>query len=356
MGVYFALRTHYDHSTGKYLRHFPEDHSVLAWFQRHWRGKSEEDGEASRFTEEVLGCRVYGFDSLFMAIAEHNLTAPQTMRQLSVILHKHLYAEGEVRTSANAIQVLTDDDELELAYYFFDDYYIGKEPEKAAYLLHDDWQLPESSEPITARLPRLPDAVELFETGGKTQGAVYGVFLSFYDSASLTDIYGSFQIPRIRLSQFVSYLREKPVGDRWFFEMKILRALTESPKVAPHAVVTLADILTQARTIPVSAVDDELYKHDFGGTNTPAEDFALLSEVMARNKTERVLLSGKDSLVQIADHVAQLCLHSDTWIHSPGNETKLFARWIFFDDIWLRANPALGRAILRFGTRWDVLS
>ena len=95
MPVYFVYRSHYEGPTGKFVRRF-DDPSVLAWFQNRWRGVTEP-GESRAYAEGVIGCNVYGFSSLFDAIAEYGLAPPATARELAAILDEHLYVEGEVR-------------------------------------------------------------------------------------------------------------------------------------------------------------------------------------------------------------------------------------------------------------------
>lgn len=352
MGVYFALRTHYDYPTGKYLRYFPEDDSVLEWFQRHWQGRSDEDSAKPGYGYEILGCSVYGFDSLFEAIAEHELTPPKTMRQLSALLNEHLYVEGEILTSANALQVLTDDDELELAYYFFDDHFIVKHPEKAAYLLHDNWELPSSTEAVSSRLPSLPIGVKTLPNSGKGAGAVYTIFLSFYDSSNLSDLDGTYRIPGIRLTDLMNYLRGCVPNEDWVVDLQLLRALTAVPQGAEKK--ELQDVLTEASTIPVPSVSETLYKLKFG-KGSPAEDRAKMVKALAKIDTDYARKFGKEPLLQMDEHIAQLSFHTSTWYTASG-DVSLYYRWILFDDVWFRAHPALGHSILRFGTRWDVLT
>ncbi|MBC8138214.1 MAG: hypothetical protein H8F28_20230 [Fibrella sp.] len=355
MGVYFALRTHYGYPTGKYLRYFSEDESVLAWFQKRWQG-FDDTGDSSPawgYVKEMVGAEVYGFASLFTAIAEHKIPVPRTTRGLAAILRKHLYVEGEILISTHAIQVLTDDDELELAYYFFDDHYLEKEPEKAAYLLHEDWELPTDTELFVAVRPTTIYG-ETLPSGGSGVGVVYVVFLSFYDSSNLTDLDGVYRIPGIRLPQLMAYLRDSPPGEGWVVDLELLRALTATPGGQSGGERTLHDALNEAATIPIAEIDDVLYKMDFG-KGKPSEDRARLAKVLVKNPTTDALKSGKYSLVQTEEHIAQLCLHSGTW-SLPSGDISLYYRWIFFDDVWLSAHPALGKAILRFGTRWDVLT
>ncbi|MBC8143539.1 MAG: hypothetical protein H7Y38_19080 [Armatimonadetes bacterium] len=345
MGVYFALRTHYEYPTGKYLRHFPDDKTVLSWFQKRWQGFDDEADStlAPNYAREIVGADVYGFDSLFAAIAEHNLPVPKTERQLAAILQEHLYVEGEILASPHVIQVLTDDDELELAYYFFDDDYLAKNADKAAYLLYDDWRLPASIEPTADRVPALPGGVESLAPVRGRRGTVYAVFLTFYDSSSLTDIQGAYRIGGIRLPQFSAYLAGTRPTESWLSELLLMRTLAAPPR-------TLSEILGEITKLEMSHLNfssDWEYFRDATVTDCQAR----LAQMLAKVAPDRLSLSRDESLLQTEEHIAQLCLQTGTW-----DANKLFTRWIFFDDLWLRANPVLGKAMLRFGTRWDVLT
>src|SRR5262245_26286829 len=143
MSVYFVYRSHYRTPTLNHVRRFEED-SVLAWFQRHWRAV-EDYGEAGGYADQLPGCPGHGSGSLFHAIAEHSLSPPASGAMLKRLLGRYLYVEGEVRCRPHVVQVLTDDDELEMAYYFFDDHYLAEHGDRAAFLLHEDWRLPDTS-------------------------------------------------------------------------------------------------------------------------------------------------------------------------------------------------------------------
>ena len=90
-----------------------------------------------------------------------------------------------MRFKPHALQVLTDDDEIELAYYFFDDHYLNEHPGRTAYLLHEGWRLPTSSgknsekPSVTARAIQPP---------GSGSGVTYLVFLTCYDSSALSEL------------------------------------------------------------------------------------------------------------------------------------------------------------------------
>src|SRR5579884_2914592 len=133
MAIHFVYRSHYHGPTGLYVKHFDEP-SILDWFRNRWRGVRYDDG-ANEYATGLLGTNVYGFASLFDRIAEQSISPPRSPRALGEALKAHLYVEGEVLFSPHVMQVLTDDDEIQLAYYFFDDEYLAKHGQRAAFLL-----------------------------------------------------------------------------------------------------------------------------------------------------------------------------------------------------------------------------
>ena len=143
MSVDFVYRSHYEGPSGKHVRRLEGD-SVLGWFQAVWERAKEAD-DASEWVKSEIGTSIYGFASIFEAAREHDLPPPTSDRKLKSYLEEHLYVEGEIKYKPHALQVLTDDDEIELAYYVFDDEYVNQHPGRAAYLLHEDWRLPATS-------------------------------------------------------------------------------------------------------------------------------------------------------------------------------------------------------------------
>ena len=106
--------------------------SVLGWFQGVWeRAKAAEN--VADWVEAELGTSVYGFASLLEAARDHALPPPLSDPVLMSYLEENLYVEGEFKYRPHALQVLTDDDEIELAYFFFDDDYLDAHPGRAAH-------------------------------------------------------------------------------------------------------------------------------------------------------------------------------------------------------------------------------
>jgi uncharacterized protein (TIGR02996 family) len=221
MAVHFVYRSHYHGPTGLYVKRFDEP-SILDWFRHRWQGVRHDDG-AHEYAEQLLGTSVYGFASLFDRIAEHSIPPPRSMRALQEVFDEHLYVEGEVLFSPHLIQVLTDDDEIQLAYYFFDDDYLARHGKRAAFLLNEGWRLPAEAGDGGFR------PAEKTRRIGKArgEGATYLVFHSFYDSGNLYDIEGAFRIDGVRLPQLAQYLARNDVPDDGCalgYDMSLLRS------------------------------------------------------------------------------------------------------------------------------------
>ncbi|MCC2670929.1 MAG: hypothetical protein K0Q72_3400 [Armatimonadetes bacterium] len=336
MSVYFVYRSHYAGPTCQHVRRF-EDESVLAWFQARWEGAADPDAAYAR-VKELLGTDVYGFNSLFTAIAESSLPCPKTARQLAELLEEHLYYEGELLCKPHAIQVLTDDDELELSYYFFDDHYLERRPNATAYLLREDWRLPEGAAEGAVK----PVATSRVRPSGHGEGTVYLAFIAYYDSGSLSDQEGGYRIQGIHLPELCRYLAAHSPQGEWPFELLLLR----SQLTADEAGNPLSQALEACGRLPLVHLYDDLGDGDSltGGPQSAREVVESHLEESGEQPEER------RSLVQVEEHVAQLCLHVDRW-----GDRDLYHRWILFDDLWLAANPALGNAILTYVKRWDVL-
>lgn len=118
------------------------DATVLDWFRRGW---NHDDPEAWIASE--LGGDVYGLESIFEEARKRDLPRPETVDALRELLHAHLWVEANdkgafIRLGEHALRVRTDDDEVDLAYYFVDDVAAAASPDRLAFLLHDTWPLP----------------------------------------------------------------------------------------------------------------------------------------------------------------------------------------------------------------------
>jgi hypothetical protein len=139
-GVWLIYRTPYEGPTGILVWRLP-DRSVLEWFQRVWGATADEDyfeGESDAYwwvTEHLaaeLGGDVYGLSSLFAPDRtkgpgrdRHGPLPASTWQELGDLLDRELYVEGDpernIRVDQHSVRAKTDDDEVDLAYFFVDD-------------------------------------------------------------------------------------------------------------------------------------------------------------------------------------------------------------------------------------------
>lgn len=204
MSVHFIYRSHSGNPGAFYHRRFDAD-SVLGWFRSIWQGVPERHAWAHAM--KLVGRDVYGFCSLFEKIHEHDWPPPKTMKQLFDRLAESLYV-GEMQSGANHLQVLTDDDELEMAIYVFDDHYAARRPERCAFLIQDDWVLPDGGAFGEFKPPCRERAQKPRVAG---EGRTYFAHFAADDSGSLSDLdlrgYGQYGVvPNVRVPDFARHL------------------------------------------------------------------------------------------------------------------------------------------------------
>jgi hypothetical protein len=381
MSVHFVYRCHYVNPSGKHVAHFPDD-SVLAWFQRHWPHLCEDTDQAYDRVEALLGCNVYGFSCLFERAAEEKLPPPNSDEDLTRYLNDHLHVEGMVSYKAHLMQALTDDDELMMAYFIFDDHFLSRYGDRAAYLLTEGWQLPGGAGAAGFRPKTKTKPIPL---GGQGEGTTYAVLLSVFASDHLDLMDESYRFEGLRLPDLVRHLvcagNEKPSLP---FEMQLLwtQLLASPPKCSPTEKAFLTDLRLQQRDDPAWQVYSDwlvdqgelpagltllqralqrLTRFAPREVNYSVRDFDLLLMLNveeARRNLDRLAKGFRQrehdprkARVHVEEHLAQLCPYAGE--HFGHDE---WHQWYFFDDLWAGAHPAIAEGLLRYGKRWDVLS
>ncbi len=343
MSVYFVYRSHYEGPSGKHVRKLPGD-SVLEWFKTVWNeAKKVPDAEA--WVQSTLGSDVYGFASIFEAARNESLRPPRNDETLEEYLSEYLYVEGDLRYQPHAIQVLTDDDEIELAYYFFDDHYLQVHPGRGAYLLHDDWRLPMSSghDPFAPGID-----IKAIDPPGPSSGTTFLAFLAAYDSSSLSDseFHPPCRIDGVRLPQLGDYLRIAMPNKEWPFELKLLRSQLPSDCTGEAGLLAASE---RVRRLPTFSIFESSSSENWLGTvEQAATELEAIRKHIENQKND---FDPAKSLICTSDHIAQMCLHTGTWF---GKDP--YHQWILFDDLWAGTNAELAEGVLRFAKRWDVLS
>jgi hypothetical protein len=310
--VYFVYRSPYEGRLSQRFRHLP-DSTVLSWFQRNWHADDPDE-----LLETELGGDVYGLATIFENAAKHNLPVPQTTAELRDALHEHLYVEGDedyIRLDAHSLRVRTDDDEVEVAYYFFDD---TAPADRLAYLMREQWPLPEHAD---APKPFTPDVPVVTATPpGREDAVTYAVFLTHYDGASLACTQ-PWAFPGIALPQLAAHLRASEPRDDWGPELLVLRASIEPGED------TLGAAMQRCNRWP---------------------GFNLNTEPWPGPPADEQLTEGRDpelSLLNISEHIIQLAMHC--------NEFFGYQQWYLFDNAWAATHPDLAQSLLRYAGHWD---
>jgi len=288
------------------------DATVLDWFRRGW---DQEDPDS--WIESELGDYVYGLESVFEQARKRDLPRPDTVDQLRDLLNEHLDVEGSIRLGEHALRVRTDDDEVDLAFYFVDDEAAAAAPDRLAFLLYDTWPLPAgAAEPGAVFSPGAPvRTVRLAPPGSE---CVFSVRLCWEspDVERNLDLPGAIAFPGLTLPDLAARLRaaDDPGADHWPHDARLLRALVAPGEEALHRYARLP------------------------GYDPSPSDVDRVTELLRPEPAA-------ESLVRIDPHLAQVARYIDGFFG--------FDQWFLFDTRWAAAHPELSRSLLWYAAHWD---
>jgi uncharacterized protein (TIGR02996 family) len=333
MPVYFVYRCQYGAPSGKHVRRFEHD-TVLDWAQAVFRQFPTTDAASAYAAELLGGLYVYSFDGMFVIDDGHApLDPPRTMHDVAAWFSR-MYDQGQAN-GPHHIQLLTDDDEIEMAVHVFDDHYRAANPGKADFLLHGGWELPPGDAdggagPLPATPPIAPP--------GGGDGVLYCVSSFADDSSNLSDLSDAGHIAGLRVPDLARYLLLHPDEDGQDYALgeagRALERLLRTPAGED------AGFLLAIRDEPDEQTHWGAYTDWLQERDRPPAGLHLLDRALRAGDAR-----GKENGVNVTAHMAQ-------WF-VPGGSPEQF---IFFDDRWAAAHPALAAGALTFATRWDVLS
>lgn len=346
MAVYFVYRCGYLRPTNVLVRRFDGD-SVVEWFRRHWPRRRAPANRPRYWHDHVtklLGVQkgedAIGFVCMFEELAEEKVAPPTLIEEVANALER-MYCTG-IAFQEHCVQVLADDDEIDAAYYFFDDRFLRKNGDLAAYLLHlldCGWRLPEavgerSSTPFVEVAP-----MEREELGRGSGGfdRLYVSHLITHDGEELIDLdrRSARYLAGARVPDLCRELM-RAGGDDAVFPGGLVEALhsadlgeTEEERA----------FLAALREDPDDDLNWNVYADWLAERGEPSPNVRLLRLALPQ------LPAVKEGpyLMQIDEHVVQL-------FDEEGSH------WFAFDDLWVGTYPALADSLLRFATRWDMLS
>ncbi len=312
-----------DSPFSKLVFHLPET-TVLGWFQRAWHHE-----DRGTLLDAEIGGGAYGFDSIFEAIGEHCLACPQSLVELRELLDEHLWVESgdPIRLDGRGLRVRTNDDEVDLAYFFLEDEAVAAHPDRLAYLVNDTWPLPSAAAaPGATFTPDVP--LRIAGPPGPGPDSVYAVRIAWQhtdqDGTNL-DQRGATVFPGVDLPGLAGHLRSvtDPVS-RERFDADLLRSL-----VGPGE-DTIGPALS--RYVCLESYDLSI----FGKWTAPSHEQILEWKLPEPPPAARVAVDR---------HLAQAARYIDDFF---GHE-QLF----LFDTRWAAAHPELALSLLRYAAHWD---
>jgi uncharacterized protein (TIGR02996 family) len=340
MAVYFVYRCPYGAPSGKHVCRFEYD-TVLDWAQAVFRQFAETD-KAYEYAAGLLGgLYVYSFAGMFLI--DHGETARDAPRTVDDVgaWFGCMYDQGQAN-GPHHVQLLTDDDEIEMAVYVFDDHYRAANPGRADFVLRDGWELPPGDAGGAAR--PLPPTSPI-EPSGRGEGVLYCFSSYADDSSNLSDLCPALRIDGLRVPDLARYLLLCPNEDALDSGLNESRDCLRQLLLKPTG--EDAGFLAAIRDQPDeqthwSAYTDWLLERDLPPAGLHLLDRALRDEASKAAQRRR---EPESNCVNVTAHMAQ-------WFH-PGAAPEQF---VIFDDRWAAAHPTLAAGILTFAARWDVLT
>lgn len=357
MPVYFVYRCTYNAPSEKHIRRFEYD-TVLDWAKAVFKQLPTYD-KGHEYAKQLMGgLEVYSLGGLFATDEETGARKPpKTMRDVHDWFHG-MYV-NEHHSGPHHIQILTDDDELEMAVYVFDDHYRKAHPGKADFLLHEGWELPEGDADAGWKPPASAEIRDLAGNPGEAkpkrgQPATYAAFLAHYDSCNLDDLGGGTCIPGLRVPDLARHIltncADTELNGEWETLREALHKYLRSRKGED------AGFRAAIRKNPNDATSWGVYADWLQDRDEPAPGLQFLHGALkvadVRDGSIRPSRKPSKDMFRVTPHMVQGVFHTARW----NKKTDLYHQWIFFDDRWAAAHPTLAAGILTFASRWDVLS
>ncbi len=335
--VYFVLRCPYLPNQ-KVIQEF-DAIDVLTWFQSNWKDFEQISHSLDRlqivsnFTDRY-GTAATILADFVAAIAQENLTLPITKLELFELLDEYVEASDTV-FDEDFFSALTSFQGVEMAWYIFDDAYAAQNLDRVAFLLYQDFYLPEifSDQGLT---PNAPFSILPKKGGG--QGKIFMVFNTCYVEDNLETLEEALVIEGIRVPDLIDYLGEMNLIESLPMELVIMSQL-----VKDYQVTDLEDLCEVLACLPFDEIAKNYVFSSEGYYNLP---------IPWTSKSQ----DSSNSDWQVSDHCLQISNHFiDTLGGTFPDGTALYNHWIIFDDLWAQSNPELATSILYFAASWDCL-
>jgi hypothetical protein len=328
MKIYFAYRDGY-RSNHRHLRAF-EAASVRDWFVQNWPKLCDEDA-----VEDFLGAYPYGFPINDLDGSE--VAAPRTLKELRHKLEHHVYCE-KVLTSKHCVQVLTDDDEIDLAWYVFDEEYAAANADKLSLWFHPELPTEYSAEPYRGDFNSHKIPLGTTESGAQ-EVSTYFMATTIGGGGHLSDGQpGAAHIEGVAVPGLLDFLRrsdaigasdDAPDGA---YEVRIVQQLC---KLFPDA--DQEQVFTELAEAGASQLGDG------GDEGSSPLTLTQVREAQARGRGGNP--ENPDApRVCSSEHLIEVCAYY-------GNH---FDYLVIFDSYWLNAHRDLASSLAHFCSTWRI--
>jgi len=386
--VYLIIRSQYQSPHGRQVVEFP-DEDLVAWFKGIWITRKElllhgcDDAFDAAFDpwecqEQIFEARAEEFGGGFYGLCDFLIpmldrSPPQSMAEVAEFIASFgaEYSEGDIELVDSAIQAITNDDEIEIAWYLFDSAFAERFPARTAFLLPAEIELPEDSGE-TGCIPATP--VNVIESADH---ATYCCFFSSQDGETISDMEGCYRLP-VRLPQLSEWLATRTVGSRmtehggWTMDLPapliLLRAfaLATNNSSIEGPLQAFDEVNKQFRDWLPALLDRHRWKTKdpsflVGDAAACKRDLQTLLQCSLKpgekGRTIWKVTKGRTRF-QFSPHLIQAVfsrfLTADD--EPTGPQQCFYTQWILFDDLWANANHALAESILRYDRGYDLLS
>lgn len=306
MKIYFAYRSVYI-PNNRFIKEFEAD-SILDFFQKNWAILHSDD------YDKLLGTKVYGFPMFDEGNTgiDTQLVLPTGIRDLVKKLSNNVY-HVDIRGNENCIEVLTDDDEVELAWYVFTEKFKQENWHKLAVWFCED--LPTKIYQYDQEFLTNYEDAYVFKLGKDIDKSTYLIANTIYDGANLSDI-REIRIIGTDLPNLIKTLKNYEFKEDIGYGFDVLKLL-------------------QHIALSNNSLDDQVIFSEFVKFNLAELNF---EKWQINNKPIR---ENDKSSLKVSDHLIEM---------SVNDVGEFYNYYVLFDNIWASNHPELAESLIYFGS------
>lgn len=370
MSIHLVYRTPYREKNLKFHKKFSED-SLIEWFGSLWE---YYDKDADRFHSNVIkyiGSNIYGFTGPFYSEIDSkefdeglsNPIPPKTIQEIKEKIDNGYTIAIDV-VNDEAIQVLTEDDELDSAYYIFTENYSENNPQITSFLIRNSWNLPEEYSSDSKFEPLTEIRCKLNPENSSAATSFIVISNDWMSGGNLSSLESKvIEVKGVRINNLMAFLAKSVPDKGWNMDLLFMRSQFESGENSTKK--TIINFSEIPEFYIQNHISLELY-YNFDLEQLRQENYLtgkdyLKSYYREVFKSTGIVKNRKavPSKFQFSDHLIQSSIYTETWKGHPtfdiGTDFPTYYHYIFFDDLWATENKDLANSILSYGMKWDVL-